>query len=213
MPFKLQEITDSSFETQLATARHLAHKNEIIRAATFPLHDESNMVAWYIALEHSAALDPLLKTFAILETESKEVAAWARWRIPSTWANAELEQQQASESRPTMPEGSNEDVLDLYWGNLAAAEKKYANPERDIVLTAFLTHPAHQKKGYASMLIEQLVDTADERKARVFVAAMPAARSLYARVGFKEVDKMVTDLSSYGVNNAEVLSVMIRDPS
>ena len=59
-------------------------------------------------------------------------------------------------------------------------------------------HPSNKGKGVATALVESGMKQVENMGTSVFVHAFKAARDIYLRLGFKEVECVVQDASKYG---------------
>lgn len=74
------------------------------------------------------------------------------------------------------------------------------------------THPAHQHRGAATMLMDELVAEADALGLEIYCEATRTGRALYEKYGFEVVRTLVFDPAVYGVEGlgVETQSVMVR---
>ena len=81
-----------------------------------------------------------------------------------------------------------------------------------LVLRALATLPQYQGKGCGSALLQWGLEKIDADGRRVFLEATPQGHSLYAKLGWKDVDEMVFDLNAYGFNgHVQKIICMMRD--
>lgn len=59
-------------------------------------------------------------------------------------------------------------------------------------------HPSNQGKGVASALVASGIRHAEKIGLPIFIMAYKAGRGIYERLGCKEVDRVVQDMSEYG---------------
>ena len=70
--------------------------------------------------------------------------------------------------------------------------------------------PIYRRLGLGERLIQAGLIAADEIGARAYVAASQLGRPTYRKCGFKEVDEILSDMESRGV---EIETCMVREPS
>ena len=59
------------------------------------------------------------------------------------------------------------------------------------------THPKHERRGAAAMLMKWGFDKADKDHKRCYVEASSVGYPLYKRCGFEDVGEIVVDLDKY----------------
>jgi predicted N-acetyltransferase YhbS len=59
-------------------------------------------------------------------------------------------------------------------------------------------HPENKGKGVATALVESGLKQAEAMGVDVFIMAFKAGRGVYARLGFREVDRVIQDDSKFG---------------
>ncbi|KAF8849780.1 hypothetical protein BDZ45DRAFT_809709 [Acephala macrosclerotiorum] len=89
--------------------------------------------------------------------------------------------------------------------NAILAEKPY------IKLAYLAVHPENKGKGIASALVESGITHAKKMGVPIFVMAFKAGRGVYARLGFKEVDRLIQDDSQYGGAGEYAAYFMVYD--
>lgn len=59
-------------------------------------------------------------------------------------------------------------------------------------------HPGNKGKGIGTALVQSAIQSAEKMELPRFTMAFTAGRGIYARLGFKEVERIVQDDSQYG---------------
>jgi GNAT superfamily N-acetyltransferase len=85
-----------------------------------------------------------------------------------------------------------------------------ADAETD--LTVVVTHPDHQLRGAASMLVRWGTDEADKRGIISVLQASQMGLGCYLKNGFEIVREVEMDLKPFGVDEIEIRRGMIRRP-
>ncbi|KAI2613451.1 acyl-CoA N-acyltransferase [Hypoxylon sp. NC1633] len=155
------------------------------------------------ATRHQKAIDPA----------SGAVVGYARWILPSTRTVSEQGEPEWIEGQ--VPDVSVEErttfeslASTAWWeprddmGGLDAqntvirdrilAEKPY------IELEYLAVHPENKGKGIGTALVESGIKQAEKMGLDVFTLAFKMGRGIYARLGFKEVDRVIQDDSAFG---------------
>lgn len=74
------------------------------------------------------------------------------------------------------------------------------------------TKPLHQHHGAGTMLLQQILEAADEAGVEVYLEATDTAKRLYERHGFQTITELRFDPAKYGVKGmgVERQTVMVR---
>lgn len=80
------------------------------------------------------------------------------------------------------------------------------------VLHILCTLPDHHRRGAGGMLVRWGLEQADKTGLRSYLEASEAGRPLYERLGFREVEVKLFDLSKYGGHGIDRGTVMMREP-
>jgi Mg2+/citrate symporter len=62
------------------------------------------------------------------------------------------------------------------------------------------------------MLMRHVLDMADAEGRTTYIEATSAGYPLYLKLGFREIDAVVVDLSSWGAKKKGLNTIMLRDP-
>lgn len=74
------------------------------------------------------------------------------------------------------------------------------------------TDPDHQRRGAGSKCLEWGTAEADRLGLVSYLESSEEGRPLYEKFGFKEVDRIVVDLSKWGVPTEAKAFQMVREP-
>ena len=75
-----------------------------------------------------------------------------------------------------------------------------------------VTHPSHQRRGAASMLVQWGCEKADERGMIAALIATEAGTGVYSRHGFQVMKQTMLDLRPYSVDATDLRIGMLRRP-
>jgi predicted N-acetyltransferase YhbS len=79
-------------------------------------------------------------------------------------------------------------------------------------MSLLAVRPKYQRRGLGSMLLAPVLELADGENAKTFIQASAEGLGLYQRFGWKQVDEMVIDFSSYGGPKQVKTTLLIREP-
>ncbi|KAI7481862.1 hypothetical protein KC367_g2628 [Hortaea werneckii] len=79
-------------------------------------------------------------------------------------------------------------------------------------LSMLVTHPSHQRRGAASMLVQWGCEKADERGMIAALIATEAGIGVYSRHGFQVMKQTMLDLRPYSVDATDLRIGMLRRP-
>lgn len=165
---------------------------------------------------------------------SREIVGFAQWQYPLTLSpEAESEKKHLDatrEERVPLPEKANAALIKDFFGLLDVKRNHYTDQTKDYrkishgqqVLCSLITRPqvlsllgvapAHQGKGAGSALIKRGLDDADANNARAYVEASPYGLPVYKKRGWKEIDRVIMDMSKYGGQGLAAEVLMMREP-
>lgn len=75
------------------------------------------------------------------------------------------------------------------------------------------TDPKHQGRGAGGMLTSRAIEEAARRGLPAYLESSEAAHQLYLKHGFKDLEELVTDFSSWGPKTPHRVWAMIHDNS
>ncbi|KAL7936373.1 acyl-CoA N-acyltransferase [Trichoderma chlorosporum] len=123
----------------------------------------------------------------------------------------------AADLRPSLPERK--------WGagcNVEACEAFFCEMDRrwwakfegkpHVYLKLLHTDPDHQRRGAGGLCLKWGAAEADRLGLVSYLEASEEGRPLYEKYGFKEVDKIVVDMSKWGGPKDAVAYLMVREP-
>ncbi|KAF2841295.1 acyl-CoA N-acyltransferase [Patellaria atrata CBS 101060] len=155
---------------------------------TAPIH------AWWSRMLSSELSDPaavFLKAVT-LTSNGSETISWIKGnRAPSTWTEKPAEES-------TWPEGSDAELCDVFFGRLEEVRRRVMGGRGHWYIELLATSPAHQGKGAASLLLQQIVSLADAEDVAAYIEASPVSVRLYRKFGFEERDSVTVDVTGHG---------------
>lgn len=86
-----------------------------------------------------------------------------------------------------LPAWSNTRLADLLFGGVADMRLAYMRARKHWYLDILFTHPAHQRKGVAGILMRWGLSRADEDGLEVYLEASLQGKPVYEHLGFQEV--------------------------
>ncbi|KAK3329990.1 acyl-CoA N-acyltransferase [Apodospora peruviana] len=143
------------------------------------------------------------------------VVGYCRWGLPDTKTTT-------SENKPEWPEAQVpavsaeqykqfEELRDsAWWGGgepdgkeelddrLANIKQRILAERPYMILDYLAVHPDNKGKGIATALVESGIREAERMGIPIFVFAWKSARGIYARLGFREVDRLFEDATAMG---------------
>lgn len=82
---------------------------------------------------------------------------------------------------------------------------------RTLELRYLAVHPENQRKGVGQALVKAVIDKANELGLDVYLMAYDAGRSVYERLGFREIERHIEDLANYGSEGEHGVYYMLYD--
>ncbi|KAL8829455.1 MAG: hypothetical protein Q9170_006163 [Blastenia crenularia] len=116
-------------------------------------------------------------------------------------------------SPPDVPEeDTNEAFFNQWIPELIESRHKNITGNQTIVLDDLCVLPDYQRQGAGTLLLESLVDFADERGLPCYLQSTPFAYNMYTHHGFRNVDMIEIDLEKWkeGCEMYQV-AIMYRD--
>ncbi|KAL9611614.1 MAG: hypothetical protein Q9167_003729 [Letrouitia subvulpina] len=132
--------------------------------------------------------DPHIAVLLVKDTElNDETISFAKWGLPSSTPE--------NEAPWIWPEGTRFDILN-YWTEKVESAKENGLKDKSCYRLAYIaTHPFHERRGAATMLIRWALDRCIKERVPAYLESTPTAWALYQRLGFtpKETISMTFD--------------------
>ncbi|KAM3064760.1 hypothetical protein ACMFMG_012074 [Clarireedia jacksonii] len=165
----------------------------------------------------------------VVDTDSREIVGYSRYILPEKYAGIWPDAQTAE---PSFDEQAD---YERRWKGVTdsgrirgmdyAIAAEFGNPlskvEQEILkekgpcfeaVDYMTTHPAHQGRGVASMMLKEALEHVDEAGLKSIVMASPAGQRLYEKHGFQLIRTFSQDDSKYGATEPFIHSWLIREP-
>ncbi|KAL8727868.1 MAG: hypothetical protein Q9166_005745 [cf. Caloplaca sp. 2 TL-2023] len=163
--------------------------------------------------------DPSVHFLKVIDTSKpNKLIAYAKWtvvrsqtvdRYSNVWMNANADVLATPSRPPHVPaEETNELLFDQFMAKATPIRNAHIGTQT-IVLDNMSVLPDQQRQGAGKLLLQTLVDFADERTLPCYVESTPFAHNMYIHQGFRDVDKLDIDLGKwkrgYGVYTTAML--------
>ncbi|GAB1736836.1 hypothetical protein NU219Hw_g8864t1 [Hortaea werneckii] len=151
----------------------------------------------------------------VTDTELGEVVAAALWRFELAAVRVDGASSVPARNAVVEPQGQTHPVpgvmtaLGKIW---EAFKSEFVGGQAFANLSLLVTHPHHQRRGAASMLVRWGCEKADERGMVAALMATKAGMSVYLKHGFQVMNETVLDLRQYGVDASDLRIGMLRQP-
>ncbi|KAI7162844.1 hypothetical protein KC349_g1792 [Hortaea werneckii] len=150
------------------------------------------------------------------DTELGELVAVALWRFELADEKAGVAGSvPAKRDAAVEPQGQTHPVPDVMaaMGKIWEAFKsEFVGGQAFANLSILVTHPHHQRRGAASMLVRWGCEKADERDMVAALMATKAGVGVYLRHNFQVLNETVLDLRPYGIDASDLRIGMLRQP-
>ncbi|EXJ70812.1 uncharacterized protein A1O5_05802 [Cladophialophora psammophila CBS 110553] len=141
--------------------------------------------------------DPTVRWMKVLDTETGEVAAFAKWNIIK-------EPRERSRARQFGP-GCNVEACEEFFGGIHRKRNELMGGKAYCLLDLLQTDPKYQGRGAGGMLIKWGLDIADELHLPAYLESSPVAHNLYQKFGFRDIDKTTLNPKwNYGSADASI---------
>ncbi|PNP37681.1 hypothetical protein TGAM01_v203400 [Trichoderma gamsii] len=119
--------------------------------------------------------------------------------------------------RPSKPKrtwgpGTNVEACDAFFGEMDRRWWARFEGKPHVYLKLLHTDPDHQRRGAGSKCLEWGTAEADRLGLVSYLESSEEGRPLYEKFGFKEVDRIVVDLSKWGASTQAKAYQMVREP-
>ncbi|KAL6863674.1 putative GNAT family acetyltransferase [Trichoderma novae-zelandiae] len=108
--------------------------------------------------------------------------------------------------------GTNPEACDSFFGEMDRRWWNRFEGKPHVYLKLLHTDPDHQRRGAGGMCLQWGVSMADRLGLVSYLEASEEGRPLYERYGFREVDRIVVDLSKWGSTEPATAYLMVREP-
>ncbi|RDW65748.1 GNAT family N-acetyltransferase [Aspergillus mulundensis] len=169
-------------------------------------------------MRHQKAIDPT----------TGEVVGYARWVLPEgldqnaagregvAWPDAQVpripqEEEKEFEKRALSAWWSPRTDMGAMDDQIHAIADRHVRGKVYIELDYLAVHPSRKGQGIATALVRSGLAFADSIGVPVQTIAFHAARGIYDRLGFKEVDRVVQRLDPYGGQGEYTTYFMVRE--
>ncbi|PMD47624.1 hypothetical protein L207DRAFT_628242 [Hyaloscypha variabilis F] len=202
MSFDLKEANLSDIE-ELAEVLDKTYADEPIISQLMPSVDTKDRVEFWAGWFRNDFSKPGEKMFKMVEAESGKIVAFLKARYPAPKVV------DAEEVQAEFPEGSNAELFGHWFGNMDHFEDKHMNYEEDYFVRVISTLPEYHRKRLGRRLLDRFLRDADDAGAKTYLQATEVGAGLYPRLGFKDIEDMVTNTPKGPV----VWRCMMREPN
>ncbi|PTB65605.1 acyl-CoA N-acyltransferase [Trichoderma citrinoviride] len=108
--------------------------------------------------------------------------------------------------------GTNPEACEAFFGEMDRRWWDRFEGKSHVYLKLLHTDPDHQRRGAGGMLLKWGTAEADRLGLVSYLEASEEGRPLYEKYGFKEVGRIVVDLSKWGGTEPATAYLMLREP-
>ncbi|KAE9363739.1 hypothetical protein N431DRAFT_564342 [Stipitochalara longipes BDJ] len=202
MSFDLKEANFSDID-ELAEVLDKTYTDDPIVSQLMPTVATEDRVTFWAGWLRGDFSKPGEKMFKMVESDSGKIVAFLKARYPAPKVV------NADEEQAGLPEGSNAELFGHWFGNMEHFEDKHLNFEEDFFVHVISTLPEYHRKGLGSRLLNHFLHDADNAGAKTYLQATEAGAGLYPRLGWKDIEDMVTNTPKGPV----VWRCMMREPN
>ncbi|GAO13348.1 uncharacterized protein UV8b_00673 [Ustilaginoidea virens] len=161
-------------------------------------------------LVHQLHEDPACRWAKVVDTDLEAhgqdaMVAFSMWYV---WQTPRETLPPARQYGP----GSNPEACELFFGGMRREWIARMAHKPHAYLKLLHTDPAHQRRGAASLLLKWGTDQADALGLPAYLESSEEGRVLYQRHGWRQVGKLVVDLSPWGGPADASSFLMLREP-
>ncbi|KAI1390261.1 acyl-CoA N-acyltransferase [Hypoxylon trugodes] len=208
MPLELQPATEADARRS-AQIEHEAYapnpNNKILFPGPFP-PNILDLRAGQLAAELKQ--DPTTRWLKIIDTDlpadGEQMVAFAKWHV--------YDDVKPHWKPRTFGAGCNGEACELLFGGVQTQRERILAGRNCVYLSLLHTDPKHQKRGAGELLVKWGIEEAKKLGLIAYLDSSPAGHSLYRKCGFRDVECLTTDLSTWG-GITEYTWSMIYDPA
>ncbi|EHL02404.1 hypothetical protein M7I_1479 [Glarea lozoyensis 74030] len=153
-----------------------------------------------------------------------ELVALARWSFPYRLSEEEKAKRASDkeekkkrderEGRDTdWPVGANDECCREKFGGIGRAFERFVEDREDVYVLGLIgVSQEHRRKGLATMLINHVLDMADQEGKQTYLDATDEGWFVYSKLGFEVKGTVEIDLTKYGGEGKARNRNMIRQP-
>ena len=111
-----------------------------------------------------------------------------------------------------LPPATDGALFDSFENEQDQLREKHVHEGRDFVVKFVAILPTHQGQGGGSKLVRFLLEMVDHALARVYLEATPQGKPIYEKYGWKEVDRVVSEVPIEDGVYQHITTCMMREP-
>ncbi|KAL8651081.1 MAG: hypothetical protein Q9210_003462 [Variospora velana] len=204
MAFQIAEVQEADLP-ELARLHIMAYSADpqSLMWHAFPLSDAAIMYTWYLDQLATRFHADFVTFHKVIDTSKSIIVSFASWELPHP---SDPEKESTSSvgvdmSESFCPRGSNIELVRDFYKKRNSLKARHMDERQDYYLRGLVTHQDYRGQGLASQLLRFGLARIDKEGRRCYVEATPAGLSIYRRLGWKDVDEIVTDYGKYGVSS------------
>ncbi|KIW63424.1 hypothetical protein, variant 4 [Phialophora macrospora] len=203
MPLVLQEAVEAD-ASRIVEIERLAYASNALSPILFPGPFPPEAAAQRAeGLVKQRREDPTIRWVKVVDSETGEVAAFAKWDIiekPKEWVPGR-----------TFGPGCNIAACEEFFGGIRRKRHKLMGGKAYCLLDLLQADPKYQGRGAGGMLIKWGLDIADALQLPAYLESSPVAHRLYQKFGFKDIDELILSPQwNYGSENPSIY-FMLRE--
>ncbi|KAJ9132142.1 hypothetical protein NKR23_g11399 [Pleurostoma richardsiae] len=206
MPLRLFPAAESD-APRAAELEHAAYSpspfNKVLFPGPFPPEALGHRAA---GLAEELKNDPTVVWLKVVDTDIEgddKMIAFAKWHIYE------------SPSEPSKPRtfgpGCNVEACEELFGGLARMKQQWVGSRSHLYLHLLHTDPKHQRRGAGALLTQWGLDEAARRGLPAYLHSSMEGHALYLKLGFKDLEEHVVDLTRFGAPDLHRTFAMIRE--
>ncbi|KAF1815908.1 acyl-CoA N-acyltransferase [Eremomyces bilateralis CBS 781.70] len=153
--------------------------------------------------------DPHSRYVKVVDSDTKAIVAVAYWEIRQE--ERPMEQFLEDTGPVPIPPTAHPEAWEEFFGYLTHARRNVMGNGPIAFLHLLTTHPDYQRRGAGAIIMKWGCEQADKYRVRAFLEASQKGKGLYEKFGFKEVERKVFDLSKWGGDSVDIMTLMFRD--